>query len=622
VGRIPEEDVDRVRDATDIISLVSETVQLKQKGRLWWGCCPFHTEKTPSFKVDPSSGLWHCFGCGTGGDAIGFVMKAENLDFPDAVRRLAERAHVEIHEESTGMPRGQKERLLAASEEAAAYFHELLTKSRDPRAAEARDYLKSRGFGIDVAKRFRLGFAPPSGSPLATHLAAKGFTSDELVLAGLASRDERGNVRDRFFGRLMFPIGDLTGRTIAFGGRVLGDGRPKYLNSAETPIFHKSSNLYAIDRAKNEIVRTGTAIVVEGYTDVIALHVAGLPYAVATLGTALTEQHVRLLARFAKRVVYLFDGDDAGVRAARRAEEFLDWQARPEFQNRLGKAQDAADLRVALIPEGKDPADFVAAYGAERMARLVDEASPLVEFLVDAALSDHDIDTPEGRSAGLHAAAAVIARLADSLLVHDYTNHLAGRLLVDYRTVQQAVLEAARRPLPKQSAEPGETAPAAPAPKRVNDPQALAEQELLAVLARSPRLRAEAVRSLPAALFADPSRRRLIELFAEAGDVTGQALFEAVTAWEPSAAYEVSMAVTDEGDEDADDENFRQLTESLKEFGLRRQMNELQARLRALDPVKDRDEYDDVFRSIATLRDRRPAELKIPGRKKSKDMEA
>jgi DNA primase len=604
VGRIPDEDVEKVRDATDVVSLVSESVTLKQKGRLWWGCCPFHTEKTPSFKVDPASGLWHCFGCGTGGDAIGFIMKTEQLDFPDAVRRLAERAHVEIREESTGMPSGMKERLLAASEEAARFYHKLLTTSRDAGPAEARAYLKRRGIDLDVAKSFRLGYAPSSRkAPLAEHLRAKGFKPEELVAAGLAMSGDRG-LRDRFFGRIMFPIANLAGQTIAFGGRVIGAGEPKYLNSAETPLFHKSSNLYAIDRAKNEIVRTSVAVVVEGYTDVIALHVAGLPYTVATLGTALTEQHVKLLARFAKRVVYLFDGDDAGVRAAKRAEEFLGLQATPEA------SEGRLDLKVALIPDGLDPADFVGQRGGEALTAVIDAAVPLLRFALDQRLAAHDLGAPEGRSAALRDAAEVLGRIGDSLLVHDYANVVADRLAVDYTTVQQAVLAAGRDVKRRErTADAKEAASASPsgaaaesAAPRVSDPERLAQEELLRVLARSAHLRDGAQELLGWDAVSDPAAKRLLAVLLQVPQATGHDLFDAVSAREPSLADMMSAYIVSDGDPSQDEENFRQLVGRLKEFSIRRQIKQVQAQLQTLDPVKQRSEYDDASRKAVALR--------------------
>jgi len=256
-----------------------------------------------------------------------------------------------------------------------------------PRAAQARDYLAGRGFGSDVAKRWSLGYAPHGRDSLVRHLLDAGFTRDELGDAGLALADG-ASLKDRFFSRIIFPINDLHGRTIAFGGRVVGAGEPKYLNSPETPVFHKSATLYGLDRARNEIVSSGTAVVVEGYTDVIALHEAGIRMAVATLGTALTSQHVKLLGRFGTRVVYLFDGDEAGQRAALRASEFLDWGITAEA------GSSRLELEVAIIPGGKDPAEFVTTGGAEAMAGVIKSAQPLLRFTIDRRLEEHDLSTP------------------------------------------------------------------------------------------------------------------------------------------------------------------------------------------------------------------------------------
>ena len=445
MGRISDEDVRRVRDATDLVSLVSERVVLKQKGRLHWGCCPFHAEKTASFKVDPATQLWHCFGCGLGGDAYGFLMRAENVDFLDAVRILADRGNIEIVEEAGGAPRGHRERLIAANEAAWLYYHEVLTKSPDAGAREARDYLKQRGFGSEVAKRWRLGFAPGHGA-LVRHLAESGFSADEIESANLGLKGDSGQLRDRFFGRVMFPIFDLQGRSIAFGGRVLGSGEPKYLNTQDTPAFHKSANLYAIDRSKASITSSGTAVVVEGYTDVIALHEAGLTNAVATLGTALTREHVRLLSRFAKRVVYLFDGDAAGLRAADRASEFVDSSITPEA------GRDRVELLVAVLPDGLDPADFVAARGAEALRAAIADATPLLRFSIDRRLARWDLDRPEERTRALKDAAEVLAPIKDSLLADDYATYIADRLFADFATVRRAI--AAAKPTASHGAHP------------------------------------------------------------------------------------------------------------------------------------------------------------------------
>jgi len=594
VGRIPDDDVVKVRDATDLPALIAESVVLKKRGRLLWGNCPFHQEKTPSFKVDPATQLWHCFGCGRGGDAIGFVMEGEGLDFPDAVRRLADRARIEIREEGGGgLPAGHKERLLAALDAAADHYHRLLVSSKDAAATSARAYLKGRGFGLDVAKGHRLGFAPRGRDSLADALLAKGFTREELVEANLALADEGGRLKDRFFDRIMFPIVDLSGRVVGFGGRVLGDGVPKYLNSADTPVFHKAANLYGIHEAKNHIVRTGTAIVVEGYTDVIALHEAGVCNAVATLGTALGERHVRLLSRFAKRVVYLFDGDEAGLRAADRASEFLDWQATPE----AGAAR--VDLLVAVIPEGRDPADLVAAEGVEGVERVVTDALPLVRFVLDRRLDAHDLSSPEGRSRALADAVAALVPLGDSVLAHDYVNYIAGRLLVDYATVQRA-LHGVRSPRAAvaHSAADESSGPVIIPP---SGPEGRAEREVLRLLAVHQSLRAQARDSLSVALFIDPLHARLFEAVLGAGTAVGAPFADAVCRSVPEAAGILSAWLVDEREDEAIESAFRDVADRIKGFDLERRISVLKGRIRSLDPAKDAKEIDDTFRQVAAL---------------------
>lgn len=607
MGRISEDDVARVREATDLVQLVAQSVPLKQKGRLFWGLCPFHGEKTPSMKIDPSTQLWHCFGCGLGGDAFGWVMRLENLEFPDAVRLLAERAHVEIREEAGGMPTGRRERLIAATEAAAEHYHRALTASKDAGAVEARAYLAGRGFGSDVAKRWRLGYAGGGRSALASALAANGFARDELVEANLAMADEgRGGtvLKDRFFNRIMFPITDVSGRTIAFGGRVMGEGQPKYLNTAETPIFHKSANLYGIASAKNEIVRTGSAVVVEGYTDVIALHEAGLRNVVATLGTALTAKHLKLLGRFAKRIVYLFDGDEAGLRAADRAAEFLDASSTPE----AGSAR--IDLAVAVIPEGRDPADHVAAQGADAMQAVVDGAQPLLRFVIDRRLEAHDLGSPEGRAQALEAAVRVLARVRGSILAQDYANYIAGRLLTDYATVMRSLAAAKPDASPVAPTESGGTDAGASTAGREGavrrrpsvDAQSKAEESLLHALAVVPELR-EKVRDLLADedALTDPVTARLSAAVVAAGGATGAELFDAVFRVEPALAAELSGWLVGEADRDAILAVFPETVARIKEFSLRRQIVRLQARMQAADAGADAAASDELFRRVAAL---------------------
>ena len=600
MGRISDEDVSRVRDATDLIALVNETTPLRQKGRLFWGLCPFHGEKTASFKVDPATQVWHCFGCGLGGDAFGFVMKTQNLEFPDAVRLLAERARIEIVEEGgAGMPVGRKERLMAASAAAADYFFKTLTSGKDAGSQQARAYLAGRGFGSEVAKRWELGYAPGARGAMAKALAAQGFARDELVEANLALTDDSGSMKDRFFNRLMFPISDLQGRVIAFGGRVIGEGQPKYLNSSDTPIFHKSANMYAIDKAKTGIVATGTAVVVEGYTDVIALHEAGITNAVATLGTALTAKHVKLLGRFAKRIVYLFDGDEAGMRAADRAAEFLDFSSTPE----AGSAR--VDLLVAVIPEGQDPADYVAKAGAEAMREMIGAAQPLLRFVIDRRIDAHDLSTPEGRTRALADAASVLASVRGSLLAQDYAGHVADRLRTDYATVDAAARTA--RPAFDRQSEVGDE-PTAPrrAPVRIADAgQAGAEMELARELAAAPALR-EQVRDLLAmgGAFTDALSEGLIRSIVEAGQATGHALFEAVARSDSAAGETVSALLVDALDVVEAQARFPETHDRVLEFALKSELVSVQADMRSKESAGDSASYDELFQRAADVQRR------------------
>ena len=420
-GGISEEDIQKVREANDLVEVIGERTPVKQRGRDFWCCCPLHNEKTPSFKIDPALQLWHCFGCGEGGDVFGFIMKTEDLSFPEAVRRLAERAHIDIAEsggrKSIGSSR--KARLKAVCDETSQFYHCQLMRNPGSDASAARSYLGARGLGGEVPKTWQLGFAPGHGQ-LVRHLSAKGFKPDEMVQANVALSNDGGKLRDRFYNRIMFPINDPQGECIAFGGRVVGKGEPKYLNSQETPLFHKSQVLYGMDKAKAAMASTGIAVVVEGYTDVIALHEAGVRNAVATLGTALTMRHIRLLSRHAQhRIVYLFDGDEAGQRAADRALAFIDDSMTPE----AGKSR--IELAAVTLPDNLDPADFVAQRGAEELQKLIANAQPLLKYGIERRLARHDLSRAEGRAAALADALQVLAPIKDSMLARDYAVQIA-----------------------------------------------------------------------------------------------------------------------------------------------------------------------------------------------------
>ena len=410
---ISDEDKDRVRAATDLVQLVQETVELRPRGQEFWGCCPFHHEKTPSFHVIPATQVWHCFGCGEGGDAFTYVMKRENLSFPESIRFLADRAGIEIADDAPGARRGTKRsRIVDVCEETCSFYHTMLMRGRDGRG---REYFSSRGIGADMCRRYRLGFAPGRGS-LVAHLSQKGFTPREMTDANVAVSRGRG-LSDRFYDRVMFPIFDEQGRCIAFGGRIMGAGEPKYLNTAETPVFHKKRNLYGFNWAKEHIVAADEAVVVEGYTDAISCWEAGIGNVVATLGTALTEHHVKTLTRFAKRIVYLFDGDAAGQKAAERAIQFVE--------------TGSVDLRCVILPDDLDPADFLRERGGDELRALLDAAEPLIDFVFRKLEERNDVTTPSGRARALEDACRLIYPLRESYMIDTYYMQIADRLGAD-----------------------------------------------------------------------------------------------------------------------------------------------------------------------------------------------
>lgn len=456
---ITDEDRERVRAATDLVALVQETVELKPRGHEFWGCCPFHGEKTPSFHIIPATQVWHCFGCGEGGDVFSYVMRRENLTFPDSIRYLADRAGIELHETGGAAPSGTKRgRIIAACEESCSFFHTMLMRGRD---GAGRAYCAERGLTADICRRYRLGYAPGRGS-LVAHLSQHGISQREMIDANVAV-SRRGGVADRFYERVIFPIFDEQGQCIAFGGRILGDGQPKYLNTAETSVFHKKRNLYGFNWAKEHIVAKDEAIVVEGYTDAIACWEAGIGNVVATLGTALTEHHVKTLTRFAKRIVYLFDGDAAGQKAAERAIQFVE--------------QGDVDLRCVILPDDLDPNDFIHAQGGEALAALIAEAEPLMDFVFRKLGERSDVSTPGGRAKALDEALRLIHPLRQSYMIDTYYMQIADRLGTEvslvrdaapgiFREVERAAGRARERERAAERARTvreGSAAPAAPA---------------------------------------------------------------------------------------------------------------------------------------------------------------
>ncbi len=373
MSRIAQASIDAVVAAVDMVELVSGRTQLRRSGREWSGRCPFHEERTPSFTVSPADKVYYCFGCQRGGDAIGFVRETENLDFVGAVEWLADRVGVRLEYEETSPEqdrrRRERDRLLALLDAAAEFYARYLWESGEGKPA--REYLSGRGIGEEAARAFRLGYAPAAGDRVGTAALARGFTAAELGAAGLTLR---GRGTDRFRARTMFPLADARGRVVGFGARQMpGGDPPKYLNSPEGPVFQKSGILYGLDRARAAIARAGRAVVVEGYTDVIALHAAGMAEAVAAMGTALTERHVGELRRLCETVVLAFDADAAGQEAAVRGMELA--------------AAAGLEVRVATLPDGRDPADVVGDGGADAFAAVLDRAESLLAHRVGRALA-------------------------------------------------------------------------------------------------------------------------------------------------------------------------------------------------------------------------------------------
>ncbi|GHH87061.1 DNA primase [Streptomyces sulfonofaciens] len=439
-GRINDEDVKAVRDAVPIDAVVSEYLQLRNAGGgNLKGLCPFHDEKSPSFQVSPSKGLFHCFGCQEGGDTITFVMKVDHLTFSEAVERLAAQAGITLRYEEGGYnpahQRGERIRLVEAHRVAAQFYAEQLDTGAEAEAG--RVFLAERGFDQAAAVHFGVGYSPAGWDHLTRYLRGKGFSDKELLLSGLSQEGRRGPI-DRFRGRLMWPIRDIAGDVVGFGARRLRDDDtgPKYLNTPDTAIYRKSQVLYGIDLAKKEIAKSSRAVVVEGYTDVMACHLAGVTTAIATCGTAFGGDHIKILRRLlmdngSARVIFTFDGDAAGQKAALRA--FEDDQ------------KFAAETYIAIAPDGMDPCELRIAKGEDAVRDLVEPRTPLFEFALRQIVARYDLETPAGRAAALDEAGPVVARIKNSASQHEVAVQLAGMLgILDTQFVVRRVAQLAR----------------------------------------------------------------------------------------------------------------------------------------------------------------------------------
>ena len=467
-GIIPEPVLEQIRHNNDVVEVIGSYFPLKRAGANFRALCPFHKEKTPSFNVNPQKQIWHCFGCGTGGDVFTFVMKYENLDFVAAVRRLAERAGIKLeYEERAGEPgRDVKESLLKLHDLTANFFHHNLMKERS--ASVAREYLKKRQITAEVAKKWRLGYSPDAWDGLIQYAAGKKFPAELLETAGLALRREGGDgFYDRFRGRLMFSICDEQGRTVGFSGRILTDEKdqPKYVNSPETPIFQKGRILFALDKAKRAILKETYAVVCEGQIDTISCHEAGIENVVAPQGTALTEQHARILKRYAEEAVLMFDADNAGQNAIVRSAEPL-WDA-------------GMVIRVAVLPQGHDPDSFVKVFGAEKLGQLIANAPSFFAYLLDRLCRQHDPRSDRGKLQIGRQMAEWLVRIPTPILRANYMEKTAKHLDISEDALRREVAKLTGNRRDRRTASEGDAESDEAADIGAGRPRGLPEEKML-----------------------------------------------------------------------------------------------------------------------------------------------
>ncbi|UCG40892.1 MAG: DNA primase [Acidimicrobiia bacterium] len=558
-------DIERVRDAADIVELARAVTTVKKSGRTVKAICPFHQEKTPSMSLDPARGLFHCFGCGKGGDVYKFVQESQAVDFGEAVEILARQAGITLTRDPRAAARhGRRREIVEALEAAVDFYHQRLKQSPD--AAGARSYLRGRGYDGDVVDTFKIGYAPEERgwNALITELKGRGVSEKTLVDAGLATRTSKGRLRDWFHNRLLFPIHDLKGDAVGFGARILDGDGPKYLNSPETEVYRKARLLYGLDRAKSRISRDNLAVIVEGYTDVIALHLAGYDLAVATCGTALGEEHFDLLRRFTDRIVLAFDADQAGAGAALRGGGL-------QTPSDLG-----LDLRVAIMPEGRDPADLVQAGDMELLRSAIDASQPFLRFEVDRILAGHALDEIEGRTRALREAAQAIARLDDEVARHEYGRALSRQVGVEVDEAIGAIESARKRP--RERTEPAPRRSEAQRPRPTGEVRAEREAVRLAIAGHM------AGKGLTTEHFSDPTHRRAFEILLEHGAGDGPVDLAVVADANPRAAeYMRVLLLDDRPEEDAD-----ALVSRLEQARVDRRVDELRRALEAMEPTDER----------------------------------
>jgi DNA primase len=595
-GRIKDEDVQHIRDHAPIDDVVGEYVQLKSAGGgQKKGLCPFHDEKSPSFHVTPSKGYFHCFGCQTGGDVIAFLMKIDHLTFTETIERLADRIGYTLrYEESGSAPSGpsvNRSRLVAANAMAATFFQEQLNTSPD--AAHGRDLLTKRGFDKNACQTFGVGYAPDSWDSLTKYLRAAGYTIEELELAGLSKMGERGPI-DKFRNRLTWPIRDISGDVVGFGARKLAsdeeDQGPKYLNTSETPIYKKSQVLYGLDMAKKEIAKKRQVVIVEGYTDVMAAHLAGITTAVATCGTAFGAEHIRIIRRllmdddaFRGEVIFTFDGDAAGQKAAMRA--FSEDQ------------KFVTQTFVAVEPDGLDPCDLRQMKGDLALRDLIAKRVPLFEFAIKTELKKHNLATAEGRVNALNTAAPLVAAIRDKSLRPEYIKSLSGWLGTETEVVTAAVNTALKKVTQNQPQAEVPTSDGAWRPNP-NEPTLMLEREVLkAKLQMSGLVFGWA--TIEEDAFTHPAYRELRRVIDSFG--TEPLALEKVTDDRMKQLFTELSVEPVRTDGAVSEKYVLSIVARLREVLVSRKIADLKSSLQRLNPLENEEQYNAAFGELVAL---------------------
>jgi DNA primase len=585
-GRIKDTDVTYVRDHSPIDDVVGDYVQLKGAGGgQKKGLCPFHDEKSPSFHVTPSKGYFHCFGCQVGGDVIAFIMKLEHLTFTETVERLADRIGYTLTYEAGGTTSGpsiNRSRLVAANLAAATYYQEQLQL---PEAQHGRDFLTKRGFDRDAAKSFGVGYAPDQWDSLFKFLKGRGFTEEELMLAGLVKEGTKGPI-DRYRNRLIWPVKDISGDVVGFGARKLAsdevDQGPKYLNSPETPIYKKNQILYGLDMAKKEISKTRQVVIVEGYTDVMAAHLAGVTTAVATCGTAFGDEHIRIIRRllmdadaFRGEVIFTFDGDAAGQKAALRA--FEDDQ------------KFVAQTFVAVEPNGMDPCELRQAHGDPAVRELIARRVPLFEFAIKSVIAGYDITNPEGRVNALNQVAPLIGKIRDASLRPEYVRLLAGWLGMEVDIVSTAVKRSGNR---VESNEPSKV--------NLTDPILVLEREVLKVKLQISGLASSWV-DLEENAFSYPLYDQLRKVIDANDGFTTESLLEKCESDELKSLVTELTVEPIRTDGEVSERYINSIIARLREVALSRAIAEIKSTLQRLNPVENDAQYQEIFGQLVAM---------------------